>query len=62
MKKAITDIATCLTLFRILLKNNTLTKELIDKLISRIDIYKGKQVEITYSFDNEFESEAIANG
>ena len=45
-----------------IVENNTLTKELIDKLISRIDIYKGKKVEITYSFDNEFESEAIANG
>lgn len=45
-----------------IVENNTLTKELIDKLISRIDIYKGKRVEITYSFDNEFESEVIANG
>ena len=44
-----------------IVENNTLTKELIDKLISRIEIYKGKKVEITYSFDNEFEGEVSAN-
>lgn len=45
----------------VITENNTLTKELINKLISRIEIYKGKKVEITYSFDNEFEGEVSAN-
>ena len=45
----------------VITENNTLTKELINKLISRIEIHKGKKVEITYSFDNEFESEVSAN-
>ena len=44
-----------------IIKNNTLTKELINKLIERIDIYKGKRVEITYSFNNEYESEVSAD-
>lgn len=44
-----------------IIENNTLTKELIDKLILRIEVYKGKRVEITYSFNNEFESEVSAN-
>lgn len=45
----------------VITENNTLTKELINKLISRTEIYKGKKVEITYSFDNEFEGEVSAN-
>ena len=45
----------------VITENNTLTKEFINKLISRIEIYKGKKVEITYSFDNEFEGEVSAN-
>lgn len=45
-----------------IIQNNKLTKELIDKLIDKIFIYKGKCVEIIFSFNNEFESEVCVNG
>lgn len=45
-----------------IIQNNKLTKELIDKLVDKIFIYKGKCVEIIFSFNNEFESEVCVNG
>ncbi len=44
-----------------LLDSGKFTKEIVDKLVSRIAIYNGKRVEITFNFENEFESEAAAN-
>lgn len=45
-----------------IIKNNKLTKELIDKLIDKIYVYKGRKVEIVYKFQNEFtESEVCMN-
>ncbi len=44
-----------------IIKNNKLTKELIEKLVDKILVYKGKRVEIIFSFNNEFE-EVCANG
>ncbi len=35
--------------------------DLSDAVSSIIDIYKGKRVEITYSFNNEYESEVSAD-
>ena len=46
----------------LLFDNGKFTKEIIDKLISKIVTYKGKRVEITYNFENEFESEVQTNG
>lgn len=46
-----------------IIKNDKLTKELIDKLIDKIYVYKGRRVEIVYKFQNEFtESEVCVNG
>lgn len=44
-----------------LLDSGKFTKEIVDKLVSRIAIYNGKRVEITFNFENEFESEAATN-
>lgn len=44
-----------------IVKNNSLTKELINKLIDKIYVYKGRKVEIIYNFDNEYESEVAEN-
>ena len=44
-----------------LFDSDDFTKDIIDKLINKIVIYKGKHIEITYNFENEFESEAAAN-
>ncbi len=46
----------------LLFDSGKFTKEIIDKLISKIVTYKGKRVEITYNFENEFESEVQTNG
>lgn len=46
----------------LLFDSGKFTKEIIDKLISKVVIYKGKRVEITYNFENEFESEVQTNG
>lgn len=40
-----------------IVKNNTLTKDIIAKLIDKIYVYKGRKVEIVYNFENEYESE-----
>ena len=46
-----------------IIKNDTLTKELIDKLVDKIYVYKGRKVEIVYKFQNEYtESEVCVNG
>lgn len=44
-----------------IVKNNSLTKELINKLIDKIYVYKGRKVEIIYNFENEYESEVADN-
>lgn len=44
-----------------IIKNNNLTRELVEKLIDKIIVYKGKRVEIIFSFNNEFE-EVCVNG
>ena len=44
-----------------IVKNNSLTKELINKLIDKINVYKGRKVEIIYNFENEYESEVADN-
>ena len=46
----------------LLFDSGKFTKEIIDKLIFKVVIYKGKRVEITYNFENEFESEVQTNG
>ena len=46
----------------LLFDSGKFTKEIIDKLISKIVTYKGKRVEITYNFENEFESGVQTNG
>ncbi len=44
-----------------LMKNKKLTKALIEKLIDKIYLYKGRRIEIIYTFDDEFESEVCVN-
>lgn len=43
------------------LKNGKLTKEIVDKLIDKIYVYKGRQVEIVFNFNDELQSEVAVN-
>ena len=41
----------------LLFSSGKFTKEVIDSLVDKVVIYKGKRVEVTFNFNNEFENE-----
>lgn len=45
----------------LLFGSGKITRDVIDSLVDKVVVYKEKHVEITFNFDNEYDSEVIEN-